>query len=77
MIDALAPLSIKIFTYLELLRMLFYETLIFFESILRILSSGINSLKVMGTKSSCVEHKKFSQFLLEFGWLTRQEREDS
>ena len=37
------------------------------------LSSGINSLKVIGTKSSCVEDIKFLLFLLEFGWLERKD----
>ena len=37
----------------------FCKMLIFFKSFLRILSSGINLLKVLGTKSSCVEDLKF------------------
>ena len=43
MIDALAPLSIRIFSHIELLRMSFRKMLIFSESLLRILSSKINS----------------------------------
>ena len=59
MIDALAPLSVRTFTYLEVLPTPFCKTLIFFESFLRILSSEINSSKVMGTYSSCVEDTFF------------------
>ena len=77
MIVALAPLSIRWFTYLEILCISFYETLIFFESFLRILSSGINLPKVIGTKFSCVDDLNLLLFWLEFCWLTRQERNDS
>ena len=76
MINAIALLSIRIFTYLKVLIMSFHKMLISSEFFLCILSLGIDSPKVMGTKSSCVQDSKFWLFLLEFDWLTRQERKD-
>ena len=58
MIDALALLSIRIFAYLELLRTSFSKMFILFEWFIRILSLGINSPEVMGTKSSNLEDIK-------------------
>ena len=54
MINTRILLSIRIFTYLELLRKSFCKTLIFLESFLRI----INWPKVMGTKSICLKDIK-------------------
>ena len=56
MIDALAPLSIKIFIYLEVLHTSFGKMLIVSGSFLCILSSWIDSSKVIGTASSFVEY---------------------
>ena len=61
----------------RLLRTLKCEYAHIFRVVLFILSLGINSPKVMGTKSSYVEHLKLLSFLLEFGRLTRRERKDS
>ena len=59
MIDALAQLSIRIFTYLEVLHASLHKMLIFSESFLHILSSEINLLIVMGTKYSYIGDSKF------------------
>ena len=57
MIDKLTPLSIRIFTYLKVLRTSFCKTLIFSELLVYILCLGLNSQKVMGTRSSCVDRR--------------------
>ena len=75
-IDALAPLSINILTYLGDFSASFSVTLIFlkFERVSLFLQELIPQM--MGTKSSFSEELELN-FLLDEGWLTRRERNDS
>ena len=79
-IDALMLLSIKILTYLGTQSTSFDVTLNFLMFWhVSLITVGINSPKVIGTKSSFLEELELKLFLLNIllGWLTRREHKDS
>ena len=80
MILELALLSIKILTHLGILSTSLHEMFIF-EILLfnGPFTVGVNSPKVVGTKSLYIEELGIQSILLklDLGWLTRQEHKDS